>query len=205
MRIATDRGASDEDVDPRDTKPDGRSSDEQIAEHRGGGAVSARRSCRYGRLRRQLEHARRGTSQATGQQRAVAALTQFAGCARAHGIPVPDPNSQGEISGSEQLRQQYQNTPQGQATLKACGSYLKDAAAQLTRPIRRGFATRHCSPRAACALTGSRSLTVAPTARSTSLPRRRSTRPRPSSSKPSRPARTCSPAVSKSRPGGDRG
>ena len=73
-----------------------------------------------------------GTSQGTGQQQAVAALTQFAGCARAHGIPVPDPNSQGEISGSQQLEQQYQNTPQGQAALKACGSYLRKAVTQLT-------------------------------------------------------------------------
>lgn len=73
-----------------------------------------------------------GTSQGTGQQRAVAALTQFAGCARAHGIPVPDPNSQGQISGSQQLKQQYQNTPQGQAALKACRSYLRAAATQLT-------------------------------------------------------------------------
>lgn len=72
-----------------------------------------------------------GTSQGTGQQRAVAALTQFAGCARAHGIPVPDPNSQGLISGSQQLKQQYMNTPQGQATLKACRSYLQAAATQL--------------------------------------------------------------------------
>jgi hypothetical protein len=73
-----------------------------------------------------------GSGQGTGQQQAVAALTQFAGCARAHGIPVPDPNSQGEIAGSQQLRQQYQNTPQGQAALKACGSYLQKAATQLT-------------------------------------------------------------------------
>jgi hypothetical protein len=73
-----------------------------------------------------------GTSQGTGQQQRVAALTQFAACARAHGIPVPDPNSQGDISGSEQLRQQYQNTPQGQAALKACGSYLRKAFPQLT-------------------------------------------------------------------------
>jgi len=73
-----------------------------------------------------------GTSQGTGQQQRIAALTQFAGCARAHGIPVPDPNSQGEISGSQQLEQQYQNTPQGQAALKACGSYLRTATAQLT-------------------------------------------------------------------------
>lgn len=69
-----------------------------------------------------------GTSQGTGQQQRIAALTAFAGCARAHGIPVPDPNSQGRISGSQQLQQQYQNTPQGQATLKACGSYLQNAA-----------------------------------------------------------------------------
>jgi hypothetical protein len=73
-----------------------------------------------------------GASQGTAQQQRVAALTQFAGCARAHGIPVPDPNSQGQISGSEQLRQQYQNTPQGQATLKACRSYLRMAVSQLT-------------------------------------------------------------------------
>jgi hypothetical protein len=73
-----------------------------------------------------------GTSQGTGQQQRIAALTQFAACARGHGIPVPDPNSQGDISGSQQLKQQYQNTPQGQATLKACGSYLRRAEAQLT-------------------------------------------------------------------------
>ena len=73
-----------------------------------------------------------GAGQGTGQQQRVAALTQFARCARAHGIPVPDPNSQGDIPGSEQLRQQYQNTPQGQATLKACGSYLRKAVPQLT-------------------------------------------------------------------------
>jgi hypothetical protein len=72
-----------------------------------------------------------GTSQRTSQQQRIAALTQFAGCARARGIPVPDPNSQGDIAGSEQLRQQYQNTPQGQATLKACGSYLRKAERQL--------------------------------------------------------------------------
>ena len=74
-----------------------------------------------------------GTSQGTGQQQRIAALTQFAGCARTHGIPVPDPNSQGQILGSEQLRQQYQNTPEGRATLRACGSYLRKAATQLTR------------------------------------------------------------------------
>jgi hypothetical protein len=73
-----------------------------------------------------------GTSQGTGQQQRIAALTQFAGCARAHGIPVPDPNSQGDIPGAQQLQQQYQNTPQGQATLRACGSYLRQAERQLT-------------------------------------------------------------------------
>jgi hypothetical protein len=72
------------------------------------------------------------TSQGTGQQQRIAALTQFAGCAREHGIPVPDPNSQGEISGGQRLRQQYVNTPQGQAALKACGSFLKKAVPQLT-------------------------------------------------------------------------
>ena len=73
-----------------------------------------------------------GTSQGTGQQQRIAALTQFAGCARAHGVPVPDPNSQGQIAGGDRLRQQYQNTPQGRATLRACGSYLKKAVPQLT-------------------------------------------------------------------------
>ena len=73
-----------------------------------------------------------GTGQGTGQRQRIEALTKFAGCARVHGIPVPDPNSQGEISGSQQLQLQYQNTPQGQATLKACASYLRKAVPQLT-------------------------------------------------------------------------
>ena len=73
-----------------------------------------------------------GAGQGTGQQQRIAALTQFAGCARRHGVPVPDPNSQGQISGSQQLKQQYQNTPQGQAALKACGGYLRKAVPQLT-------------------------------------------------------------------------
>ena len=72
-----------------------------------------------------------GSSQAASQQRAVAALTQFAGCMRAHGIPVPDPNSQGQITGSSQLEQQYQNTPQGQTALNACRSYLQKAVSEL--------------------------------------------------------------------------
>jgi hypothetical protein len=72
------------------------------------------------------------SSQGTAQQRAVAALTHFASCMRAHGIPVPDPNSQGEITGSNQLQQQYQNTPQGQTALNACRSYLQKAVTQLT-------------------------------------------------------------------------
>jgi hypothetical protein len=82
-----------------------------------------------------------GTGQGTGQQQRIAALTQFAGCARAHGIPVPDPNSQGQISGSQQLEQQYQNTPQGQATLRACGSYLQKAQTNVTPPNTRQFRT----------------------------------------------------------------
>jgi hypothetical protein len=73
-----------------------------------------------------------GASQGTGLEQRIAGLTQFAGCARAHGIPVPDPNSQGDIAGSQQLQQQYQNTPQGQAALKACGSYLRQVERQLT-------------------------------------------------------------------------
>ena len=72
------------------------------------------------------------SASATAQQRAAVAVTQFAGCMRRHGIPVPDPNWQGQISGSQQLQQEYQNTPQGQAALKACGSYLQKAVPQLT-------------------------------------------------------------------------
>jgi hypothetical protein len=68
----------------------------------------------------------------TSQNRFVAGLTQFAGCMRNHGIPVPDPNSQGMISGSQALQQQYQNTPQGQAALHACQSYLQAAFPQRT-------------------------------------------------------------------------
>jgi hypothetical protein len=72
------------------------------------------------------------SSQATSQQRAVAALTQFAGCMRSHGIPVPDPNAQGQISGSQQLQQQYQASPQAQVALHACRQYLQNAVTQLT-------------------------------------------------------------------------
>jgi hypothetical protein len=67
----------------------------------------------------------------TSQQRYLAALTQFAGCMRNHGIPVPDPNSQGQITGAAALQQQYQNTPQGQAALQACRGYLQAAVPQL--------------------------------------------------------------------------
>ena len=72
------------------------------------------------------------SSQATSQQRAVAALTQFAGCMRSHGIPVPDPNAQGEITGSQQLQQEYQASPQAQVALHACRQYLQNAVTQLT-------------------------------------------------------------------------
>ena len=68
----------------------------------------------------------------SSQQRFVAALTQFSGCMRRHGIPVPDPNSQGVISGSQQLQQQYQDTPEGQAALRACRGYLQSAVPQRT-------------------------------------------------------------------------
>jgi hypothetical protein len=67
----------------------------------------------------------------TSQQRDVVALTQFAGCMRARGLPVPDPNSQGQITGAAALQQQYQNTPQGQAAWNACRSYLQAGVAQL--------------------------------------------------------------------------
>jgi hypothetical protein len=68
----------------------------------------------------------------SSQQQFVHAVTQFAGCMRTHGIPVPDPNSQGDITGSAQLQQEYQNTPEGQAALRACQSYLQNAKPQLT-------------------------------------------------------------------------
>lgn len=72
------------------------------------------------------------SANASSQQRFVAALTQFSGCMRRHGIPVPDPNSQGVISGSQQLQQQYQDTPEGQAALRACRGYLQAAVPQRT-------------------------------------------------------------------------
>jgi len=68
----------------------------------------------------------------SSQQRLVTALTQFSGCMRRHGIPVPDPNSQGMISGSQSLEQQYQDTPEGQAALHACQRYLQAAVPQRT-------------------------------------------------------------------------
>ena len=68
----------------------------------------------------------------TSQQKYVAAVTAFAGCMRSHGIPVPDPNSQGEVEGKEALKQRYQNTPQGQSALSACRSYLKGVVPERT-------------------------------------------------------------------------
>ena len=68
----------------------------------------------------------------TSQQQYVAAVTAFAGCMRSHGIPVPDPNSQGEVEGKEALKQRYQNTPQGQSALSACRSYLKGVVPERT-------------------------------------------------------------------------
>ena len=72
------------------------------------------------------------TTATSSQQRLVAALTRFSGCMRSHGIPVPDPNPQGVISGSQTLEQQYQDTPEGQAALHACQRYLQAAVRQRT-------------------------------------------------------------------------
>ena len=74
------------------------------------------------------------TSSASGtsQQQYVAAVTAFAGCMRSHGIPVPDPNSQGQVEGAEALKQRYENTPQGQQALSACRSYLKGVVPERT-------------------------------------------------------------------------
>ena len=72
------------------------------------------------------------SANASSQQRFVAALTQFSGCMRRHGIPVPDPNPQGVISGSQALQQQYQDTPEGQAALRACSNYLQAEVPQRT-------------------------------------------------------------------------
>jgi hypothetical protein len=68
----------------------------------------------------------------TSQQRYVAAVTAFAGCMRSHGIPVPDPNSQGQVEGAEALKQRYENTPQGQQALSACRNYLKGVVPERT-------------------------------------------------------------------------
>jgi hypothetical protein len=68
----------------------------------------------------------------TSQQQFVAAVTAFAGCMRSHGIPVPDPNSQGKVEGAEALKQRYENTPQGQQALSACRSYLKGVVPERT-------------------------------------------------------------------------
>jgi hypothetical protein len=68
----------------------------------------------------------------TSQQHYVAAVTAFAGCMRSHGIPVPDPNSQGQVEGAEALKQRYENTPQGQQALSACRSYLKGVVPERT-------------------------------------------------------------------------
>jgi hypothetical protein len=51
---------------------------------------------------------------------------------RSHGIPVPDPNAQGQIEGSAELQQRYQDTPQGQQAVSACRSYLKGAVPERT-------------------------------------------------------------------------
>src|SRR6516165_10684589 len=93
----------------------------------------------------------------SSQQRFVAALTQFSGCMRRHGIPVPDPNSQGVISGSQQLQQQYQDTPEGQAALRACRGYLQAAVPSAPQRKPRSIGTRSCCLPAACARTASSS------------------------------------------------
>ena len=74
------------------------------------------------------------TSSASGtsQQQYVAAVTAFAGCMRSHGIPVPDPNSQGQVEGAEALKQRYENTPQGQQALGACRNYLRGVVPERT-------------------------------------------------------------------------
>jgi hypothetical protein len=63
---------------------------------------------------------RPSATQPTPQQRLVAATTRFARCARARGVPVPDPDVTGEIPGAEGLQRKYQNTPQGRAVLQGC-------------------------------------------------------------------------------------
>ena len=70
------------------------------------------------------------TSHSTQQQRLVAAMDAFASCARAHGVPVPDANSQGEIPGADALKRKYINTPQGHLVLRVCQRQLT-AAQQL--------------------------------------------------------------------------
>jgi hypothetical protein len=70
------------------------------------------------------------TSHSTQQQRLVAAMDAFASCARAHGVPVPDANPDGQIPGADALKQKYINTPQGHVVLRVCQRQLT-AAQQL--------------------------------------------------------------------------
>jgi hypothetical protein len=66
-------------------------------------------------------------------------VTAFAGCMRSHGIPVPDPNSHGQVEGSEALKQRYENTPQGQQALSACRNYLKGVVPERTAAQTQAF------------------------------------------------------------------
>jgi Flp pilus assembly protein TadD len=63
----------------------------------------------------------------TQQQRLVAAMTNFARCARSQGVPVPDPDVNGTIPGIESLAQRYENTPQGQTVIRTCNRQLRAA------------------------------------------------------------------------------
>jgi hypothetical protein len=63
----------------------------------------------------------------TQQQRLVAAMTSFAQCARQYGVPVPDPDPNGQIPGIEGIKNKYINTPQGHTVLSRCATQLRTA------------------------------------------------------------------------------
>jgi hypothetical protein len=73
-----------------------------------------------------------GQTHQTQQQRLVAAMTSFARCARGQGVPIPDPDVNGNIPNIDSLAQRYEDTPQGQTVIRKCARQLT-AAQELAR------------------------------------------------------------------------
>jgi hypothetical protein len=69
------------------------------------------------------------TNHPTQQQRLVAAMTSFAQCARRYGVPVPDPDPNGQIPNIDSLAHKYIDTPQGHRVLTSCARQLRTARA----------------------------------------------------------------------------